>query len=261
MCSTLINELGLPSGEERFDCNGCLIPMKFALIIGISDYAWVNDLNYCDDDAVRWKLTLEANGYTVILLSDHKFNHQNVTPNGLATKYNICFVLNYLGHYCQKGDKFTFIASGHGVGDRNGNSYICCYYFNKSIFSFTADSAYGLLTDNEFAGYLVPFRVKQVPVIAFFDVCYSGGMLNEIVNVNPSLNCAISTCTEGGQGYDNSTYKYGKWTYAFLVKCIIRKGMFDKPLKEIFDCAKENYQINNVLDTPLIVGNGDLTFC
>ena len=53
-----------PAGPDKADG-------KYALVIGISDYeGTVNDLTYCDDDAVDWRNYLQGQGYTVTTLID-----------------------------------------------------------------------------------------------------------------------------------------------------------------------------------------------
>jgi len=76
---------------------------RYALVIGISDYRGViNDLQYCDDDALVWKSFLENNGYTVKTLIDRqaKANRIEVEINNLLSLEdgNDYVVLTYSGH-------------------------------------------------------------------------------------------------------------------------------------------------------------------
>ncbi len=76
---------------------------KYALVIGIADYKGVmNDLRYCDDDAIEWKNFLENNGYTVKTLIDRPAKANNIADeidNLLALEDgNDYVVLTYSGH-------------------------------------------------------------------------------------------------------------------------------------------------------------------
>ena len=76
---------------------------KYALVIGIADYRGImNDLRYCDDDALEWKSFLENNGYTVTTLIDRqaKANKIEAEINNLLALEdgNDYVVLTYSGH-------------------------------------------------------------------------------------------------------------------------------------------------------------------
>ena len=77
---------------------------KFALVIGISDYASdANDLTYCDDDAMDWKDYLQGEGYSV-----------NLLLNRQATASAILNALDDLAA-AEDGDDIVAITySGHG---------------------------------------------------------------------------------------------------------------------------------------------------
>ncbi len=76
---------------------------KYALVIGISDYpGWINDLQYCDDDARDWKRFLSREGYQVKILLDWKATASNIEAEIdklLANEDgNDYVVLTYAGH-------------------------------------------------------------------------------------------------------------------------------------------------------------------
>ena len=76
---------------------------KYALVIGISDYeGTVNDLKYCDDDAMDWKNFLQGEGYTVTVLTDNQATADDIAAavdNLLADEDgNDYVVLTYSGH-------------------------------------------------------------------------------------------------------------------------------------------------------------------
>jgi len=76
---------------------------KYALVIGIADYRGImNDLRYCDDDALEWKSFLENNGYTVTTLIDRQAKANKIEAeidNLLALEDgNDYVVVTYSGH-------------------------------------------------------------------------------------------------------------------------------------------------------------------
>ncbi len=77
---------------------------KYALVIGISDYAGTaNDLNYCDDDAQDWKSRLQSEGYQVTTLID-----------GQATAAAIQAEVADLVALSTAGNEIALTYSGHG---------------------------------------------------------------------------------------------------------------------------------------------------
>lgn len=78
---------------------------KYALVIGISDYeGTVNDLQYCDDDAMDWKNFLQGRGYAVTILTDSQ-----------ATADNIAAAVDTLLSNEDGNDYVVFTYSGHGA--------------------------------------------------------------------------------------------------------------------------------------------------
>lgn len=104
---------------------------KYALVIGISDYAGtVNDLTYCDDDAIDWRNYLQGQGYTVTTLLDLA-----------ATKVAIEAAVANLVAQSVAGNEIAFAYSGHGS---RGNmistdlTYISSAWFGTMFASCTS---------------------------------------------------------------------------------------------------------------------------
>ena len=92
---------------------------KYALVIGISDYAGTtNDLTYCDDDAVDWRNYLQGQGYTVTTLL-----------NLAATKSAIEAAVANLASLSIAGNEIAFAYSGHGS---RGNMVTTDLYYISS---------------------------------------------------------------------------------------------------------------------------------
>ncbi len=92
---------------------------KYALVIGISDYAGTtNDLTYCDDDARDWRDYLVGQGYTVTTLLD-----------AAATKAAIEAAVASLVSLSIAGNEIAFAYSGHGS---RGNMVSADLYYLSS---------------------------------------------------------------------------------------------------------------------------------
>ncbi len=96
--------------------------LKYALVIGISDYAGTaNDLTYCDDDARDWAARLQAEGYSVTTLID-----------GQATQAAITAQVDALVAKSVAGNEIAFTYSGHG--SRGNMISADLYYISSSWF-------------------------------------------------------------------------------------------------------------------------------
>jgi hypothetical protein len=233
---------------------------KYALLIGISDYKNISDLNYCDEDIQSWCNYLNLKKYNITVLGDgNTLNTSNCKYyKNLALEYNVKLYLNNILLKIKANDTLFICTSGHGYGDSNGKSFICLLDQQNYI------SNEGSLYDYELIDILKKFNNKNVKLILFFDNCFSGGMLDEInklflTSKNKNI-CATSTCTFKGYGFDNSIYKHGQWTYFFL-NTLINKLYDNKILNTIFNKASNDYikqcKLDNI-NKPQIVGNKEL---
>ena len=222
---------------------------KYAILLGISDYRYINDLSFCDDDVVRWHEYLSEKDYNIVLLGDKTSSYGALSLDDYGTESNLRKHMSIISSKITPGDTFVFISSGHGNGDGRGNSYICCLD--------SSWSSNGKYTDRELAEDISKFVNNGANIICFFDNCYSGGMLNEVVNLKPSNVCAISTCKNDGYGFDVTKLSHGAWTHEFLIQTLMRTSY--QNLGKVFDVAKRGYPYRSK-NTPQIMGNHDLFF-
>lgn len=224
---------------------------KYALLVGISDYLYINDLEFCDEDMVSWCDYLTKLNYEIVLLGDKTSKYGKYKLNAYATEENIRKWIRSIADKVNKDDQFVFISSGHGGGDGKGNSFLCCLDE-----SFRPQGEY---TDKEFAIDIKRFTDKGAKVITFFDNCYSGGMLSEVCANHPENVCATSTCTENGYGFDVNVINHGAWTYYFLIKTL---GDVNNPSKNVNDAFYKAIKIYPFTggNLPQILGNGKLMF-
>lgn len=206
---------------------------KYAIIVGISDYAYISDLNYCDEDATDWYNQLTPMGYECHIYGD---GHTSDYPrhDGTATEATVRSAMQELAAHAQTGDIVAFITSGHGDGNGAGSSYLCMYDCSGSA---------GCYYDTELAADIGLFD-SGVKSFVFIDHCYSGGMGPELMVLSNSqyIYCT-TTCTEDGYGYDSGANQNGMWTYYFLDYSwqSYYGGTTSQSMESIFSYAHNNY--------------------
>ena len=225
---------------------------KYAIVVGISDYMYMNDLKYCDDDAVLWCDYLSSKGYTIYLFGDGTNSYGSYVPINTATEVNVRKCVHEISEKIVSNDKFVFIDSGHGssINKILGISLLCMVDANNI--------QEGLYYDTEFADDIKSMIIKNANVIIFTDACFSGGFIDNIMSMTTTNACILTTCTQKGYGYDVRDLKQGAWTYYLLIKTLMS---FEPPtnLLEAYKRAIVDYPYSGE-DTPQIAGNGDLYF-
>jgi hypothetical protein len=212
--------------------------IRYAVIVGISDYEAISDLSYCDEDASDWYNYLISIGYLPENIWVFGDGHSNNYPvyNGYATEANVKAALNDMIAIADNDDIINFITSGHGSGDGNGESFLCMWDCDSG-----EAGEDGSFYDHELAAILGA-AISQVHV--FIDHCYSGGMGPELMALGNAANIfCTTTCTENGYGYDDSSHYNGMWTYWFLEAGLIGHfgGSIDTTLEDAFNWGAANY--------------------
>jgi hypothetical protein len=198
---------------------------KEALIVGISDYKYISDLSYCDEDTMAWFTYLTSRGYKCTVLGDlHKEDY--LQYDGVASEAN---VRSHLVRMLKTADEVVFASSGHGAGNGKGDSYLCLHAF---------DGVNDKYEDRELLTDLKRKRDKT-KLFMFIDHCFSGGFLDEVKKV-PNVVC-MTTCTEKGYGFDCAITKSGKWTNKFLTKTLVPLGDQPQNVVDLFAKAKLGY--------------------
>ena len=174
-------------------------PQHYAVIVGISDYKAIGDLNFCDEDANDWFSFLTLIGYDeIVVLGD------GISPylqhDGIATEHNAKLALNDLVSKASPKDTIAFISSGHGSGDSRGSSLLCMWDITDG-----EDGEDGYFWDYEVADILEHSVADQIFV--FLDHCFAGGFGEELMNMPNSKNVYFaSTCDIMGMGWDVGEY-------------------------------------------------------
>jgi len=179
---------------------------KWALLVGISDYKYKNDLDYPAIDALNM---------TKLLLNNCGFNKSRIITllNGNATKMGIQNAIKNLKTLMGPLDTLIFYFSGHG-----GNTFDY-YPFDevdkKDEYICTYDSSkYGItnnMLDDELKSLLDDLNVYKI--VCIFDSCYSGGM-NDL---NGTKYIVLSSCSEDGLADEDSYLRNGVFTH-FLIE-------------------------------------------
>ena len=258
--SNIVEEIGNNPIEPTKNKNGFLasgdgIVNKFAVIIGISDYSAVSDLNYCDEDASDWYNYLAPLGYEITLLGDDT-NLYPVPIDGLATEYNMKLAVADILAVADADYVIVYATSGHGsrlkIGLGRDVTYqhiICAWDYGVG-----ENGEDGKLFDYEFAQMWAP-AVSNVFI--FVDHCYAGGMDELFDNSNADCFYMTTTCTADGYGYDEWKYENGKWTYWYLEMGLVDQGFTDLHL--CYEWAHGNYHFGHDRDEPMEFGVADFT--
>ncbi|MEM3357085.1 MAG: caspase family protein, partial [Candidatus Bathyarchaeia archaeon] len=143
--------------------------VKYAVIVGISDYKAISDLSYCDEDATDWYNHLKNTmGFNVIYVygDGHTANYPKY--DGYATEYNVKQALTSVVNMADSDDIICFISSGHGSGNGAGSSFLCMWDYGSG-----ENGQDGALYDTELANILK--NSVAAGIFVFLDHCYSGG--------------------------------------------------------------------------------------
>ena len=158
---------------------------KYAYIIGISDYeGTVNDLTYCDDDAVAMRSWLQGEGFTC-----------RMDVDAAASADNIIAGLQWLIDNAVAGDEIAFCYSGHGMKSTEGSAIISAdlYYIPH--------------------GYVNTYlnAVNCTKKLVTIDACVIGDFHAETEN-----GTFIATASNRRSSYDAPDLNHGAWTYYWL---------------------------------------------
>ncbi len=154
---------------------------KYALVIGISDYAGtVNDLTYCDEDADDWAARLQTEGYTVTILKDLN-----------ATKSAIESAVATLVSQSIAGSEIGFVYSGHG--SRGNIISTDLYYINSAWFK------------------TMFLNVTSTKMMFTFDACQIGAMATDLNATGRVITVASDTRRYSYDG--DATMANGVFTY------------------------------------------------
>jgi hypothetical protein len=193
---------------------------KYAIVIGISDYQSISDLNFCDEDAWDWYNFLTGEGYEVHVYGD---NHQTNYPryDGLATEATVRTAIQELAAHAQAGDQVVITTSGHGGADETNGWYYSGGGATNDVTAFlcmydSSGGSTGNYYESELMSDLGGFT-SGVQITMIVDHCHSGGFIPNIQALSNSGDILFqATCTGNGYGYDEPSFSNGKFSYWML---------------------------------------------
>jgi hypothetical protein len=195
----------------------------WAIIVGISDYNDVADVNYCDEDATYWHAYFNAVGYEGY---DHIFVLGDSNPSnypeyfGPASEFLIKGLLEAVVNAAGPDDIISFVFSGGGGGDGFGSSYLKAWDSGGGLYGEDGD-----LWDYELADILSSATAK---IFIFAESDKSGGMLDELATMLNAPNVyATSSCGIDGDRNDAQYHDLGGWTEYFLVEGLIHNYLYN----------------------------------
>ena len=158
---------------------------KYAYVVGISNYeGTVNDLQFCDDDAMAMKSWLQGEGFTVRMDLDLQ-----------ATGANITAGLQWLIDNADPGDEIAFCYSGHGGRSSAGSALISAdlYYVTH--------------------GYVMSYynAVNCTKKLVTIDACVVGDFHKDVES-----GTFMATASTRRSSYDAPDLNHGAWTYYWL---------------------------------------------
>lgn len=143
-----------------FSCNPDLPGTRYALVIGISDYTSINDLQQATNDAIAITDKLTQSGFIVETLLD-----------SAAKKSDILNAIKNINTKLKPEDTFLLFYSGHGESLKTPSvvTYICpSDLINGDIQTYLSESELFTEIDN----------LNCMNRITILDSCYSGGFVS-----------------------------------------------------------------------------------
>ena len=139
--------LGLQSGSEAYEAP-LSEPVRRAVVVGVSNYLYVNDLSYCDDD---------ARDFRAALLQDDRWLSANISllVDSAASKAAVQGVIASMASAVGSDDICVIFFSGHGSNgpdvapydEADGyDEYICPWDTTGSTSTMIRDDEFSTLT-------------------------------------------------------------------------------------------------------------------
>jgi len=214
-----------------------IVPVEkvWALVMGISDYDQVKDLQYGRDDAIAfcsWLLDAGVPEDHIRLLLDSETRVEElggVEPR-LASLVNVREALGWLRRVASENDLVLVTFSGHGFqgDDDNGDEKDGVDEFFVLVDTAAAAPEDTALRDDEFGRFLD--RLGSNHVLVLFDGCYSGGLSRSLpsskrpIGERPDLfsdfslegRLVLSAASESQEAFESPDVGHGVFTFCVL---------------------------------------------
>ncbi|MEI6500868.1 MAG: caspase family protein [Armatimonadota bacterium] len=143
----------------------------WAVSVGIATFKYINNLNYCDDDARDMTAALKAGGFPAANIKQ--------LIDSQATKAAIKSAIAWMATQADADDVCVFFQSSHGdqgpdvapFDEASGNDeYLCPYDTNSSR---TTE-----IRDDELGQWMA--ALKTTKYVVLIDACYAGGLIKSV---------------------------------------------------------------------------------
>jgi uncharacterized repeat protein (TIGR02543 family) len=188
----IVSSLVLPVASARADAS----TECWAVIIGVSNYQYINDLDYCDDDA----RDLEE-----ILSSVWGSDHVRMLIDSQATKAGIFDAIDWLADNAGPEDTVLFSFSGHGSDYQDG--YFCPY--DTLTYSYAND-----ISSSELADAFWPVRAGKIVIV--LDICHAAEFQ---VNMGTSGRVILMACRSYETSEESPNLYNGVYSY-FIIQAL-----------------------------------------
>lgn len=176
------------TGTQR---KGDGVKKYWAVSVGIANFASINDLNYCDDDARDVTAALKAGGYPAANIKQ--------LIDSQATKAAIRSAITWMCNKADADDTCVFFQSSHGNQGAdldpqdeaaNNDEYLCPYDTTAALTS--------QIRDDELGWWLSALKTRRYVVL--IDACYAGGLIKSTgAGFGGGFARAINGMTEPGE--------------------------------------------------------------
>jgi tetratricopeptide (TPR) repeat protein len=160
----------------------------YAIIIGISDYKLVQDLQYAHKDAQAFEeLLLSESGGKVPKTNIETFLNENATRN------NVGDAISVIARKAKPGDRVWFFFAGHGDMEdltQIENGLLLLHNSpNGNYFGMNDD----VLEILDLKRYLSPLSQKGVEMIFIVDACHSGNLTGGVEGVKQTASALLAS--------------------------------------------------------------------
>jgi uncharacterized caspase-like protein/tetratricopeptide (TPR) repeat protein len=159
----------------------------YAIIVGISDYKDVQDLQYAHKDAQAFEdLLLSDAGGRVPKPNIETFLNENATRN------NVGDAISVIARKAKAGDRVWFFFAGHGDMEdltQIENGLLLLYNSPKGNYFGMNDDVLEIL---DLKRYLSPLSQKSIEMIFIVDACHSGNLTGGVEGVKQTASALMS---------------------------------------------------------------------
>jgi len=207
---------------------------KKALLIGINYTGTPNQLYGCINDVNSIKDRISQQGFNNI-------NIMTDLTNKLATKDNILSEFKNLLANAVEGDLLLFFFSGHGsyIFDKNGDE-------NTGYDQLIIPCDLKIILDDELKKMIEIYLKKDVTLVAIFDSCFSGSVLDLRYQYMDSLNYDnFSENTKQLETSGNVIMISGCTDYQTSVDSVFNNKPNGALTWSLLECLKQNFKSNS----------------